>query len=302
MYAHAQPKNKPQRSAHSAGLSEEEILDQLKSKNVPKDDLKTILDKIKQLNPRLKNPHLLVGKYRAGVDLGGKERAKPAAAAASAAVSAVDKYPADIVEGALYLYATNKGALFINSLIRKEKGQVIDIPDSTQLARHAKLQFEAGANRPPFAPGIDIKNVIKALSKKGQAIAIMNQAVEEAGASGLNSYYRGTRHRPVLDVIKPGDVVSANFLMSVTESKKMAERFAQGSYNTSEDLDELGVVYDIIGNPGHYKYGDPVEKESLFSVGAKFKYLGREGTTYRFIEQSATEMKSYKGNVYRLYR
>lgn len=40
MYAHAQPKNKPQRSAHSAGLSEEEILGQLKSKNVPIDDLK----------------------------------------------------------------------------------------------------------------------------------------------------------------------------------------------------------------------------------------------------------------------
>ena len=236
----------------------------------------------------------MVGKYRAGVDLGGKGRSKAAASAAGATVSAAYKYPADIVDGALYLYATNKGALFINSLIRKERGQVIDIPDTTQLPRHAKLQFEAGENRPPFAPGIDIKSVIKALSKKGQAIAIMNQAVEEAAASGLNSYYRGTKHRPVLDAINPGDVVSANFLMSVTESKKMAERFAQGAYNSSEDRDELGVVYDIIGNPGRYKFGDPVEKESLFPVGAKFKYPGRTGTTYRFVEQSPAEMKSIK--------
>lgn len=47
MYAHAQTKNKPQLSASPAGPSEEEILDHLKSKNVPTDDLKTILDKIK---------------------------------------------------------------------------------------------------------------------------------------------------------------------------------------------------------------------------------------------------------------
>jgi len=301
MYAHAQQKTKPQ-LAHHAGPSEEEILGHLKSQNVPTDDLKTILDKIKQLNPRLKDPHLLVGKYRAGVNLGGKVRAKPASSAAGPTASAAYKYPAEIVDGALYLYATNKGALFINSLIRKEKGQVIDIPDTTQLARHAKMQFEAGENRPPFAPGIDIKNVIKTLSKKGQAIVIMNQAVETAKTSGINSYYRGTRHRPVLDVIKPGDVVSANFLMSVTESKRMAERFAEGVYNTAEDQDELGVIYDIIGNPHDFKFGDPVEKERLFPVGAKFKYIGREGTTYRFVEQSATEMKKYKGDIYRLYR
>ena len=66
MYAYAKEKTKPQYPAQTAAPSEEEILEQLRFNNFPKDDLKTILDKIKQLNPKLKQPHLLVAKYRSG--------------------------------------------------------------------------------------------------------------------------------------------------------------------------------------------------------------------------------------------
>lgn len=306
MYAYAKENTKPQLSVHPALPSDEEILEQLRFNNVPKDDLKTILDKIKKLNPKLKQPHLLVAKYRSGTAVnsqGGTSAAlarSPAPTSVSATVN--DNFPDDIVDGALYLYATNRGALYINSLIRKEKGQVIDIPVTTTLARDAKRQFEAGENPVPFALGIDIKKVIKILGKKGNAIAIMNQAAEQAKFSGMESYFRGTKHRPVLDAIKPGALVSTNFFMSVTQDKKMAERFAIGKYNTASDLDELGVIYDIVGNPKDFKFGDAVEKESVFPVGTKFKYLGRSGTTYRFVEQSPAEVKEYKGDIYRLYR
>lgn len=272
--------------------------------NFPKDDLKKILDKIKQLNPKLKQPHLLVGKYRSGATAGANSNASaaPSRSVKSTPADASEKFSSDIVDGALYLYATNRGALYINSLIRKEKGQQIEVPDATTLGRDARKQFEVGENPAPFAPGIDIKNVIKLLGKKGNAIAIMKQAAEEAKFSGLNTYFRGTKYRPILNIIEPGMLVSANFLMSVTQDKNMAERFAMGKYNTSSDSDELGVIYDIIGNPKEFKFGDVVEKESLFPVGTKFKYIGRSGTTYRFVEQSRAEVKNYKGDIYRLYR
>lgn len=304
MYAYAKEKTKPPISSHTAAPSEDEILEQLRMSNFPKDDLKNILDKIKQLNPKLKQPHLLVGKYRSGATAGANSNASaaPSRSVKPAPAAAPEKFPADIVDGALYLYATNRGALYINSLIRKEKGQQIEVPDATTVARDARKQFEVGENPAPFAPGIDIKRVIKTLSKKGNAIAIMNQAAEEARSSGMDSYFRGTKHRPVLDAIEPGMLVSANFLMSVTHDKNMAERFASGKYNTSSDSDELGVIYDIIGNPKEFKYGDVAEQESIFPVGAKFKYMGRSGTTYRFVEQSPAEVKKYKGDIYRLYR
>lgn len=305
MYAYAKEKTKPPLSAHNAAPSEDEILEQLRINNIPKDDLKSILDKIKQLNPKLKEPHLLVGKYRSGATAGGNSNAS-AASSRSAKSTSIDKsnkkFPADEVDGALYLYATNEGALYINSLIRKEKGQDIEVPDPASLAKDAKKQFEVGENSAPFAPGIDIKRVIKTLGKKGNAIAIMKQATEEAKFSGLNTYLRGTKYRPILNVIEPGMLVSANFLMSVTQDKKMAERFAVGKYNTSSDNDELGVIYDIIGNPKEFKFGNVAEKESIFPVGTKFKYMGRSGTTYRFVEQSRAEVKNYKGDIYRLYR
>lgn len=130
----------------------------------------------------------------------------------------------------------------------------------------------------------------------------MNQAAEEAKFSGMDTYYRGTKHRPVLNSIEPDELVSANFLMSVTQDKKTAEKFSSGKYNSLADSDEFGVIYDITGNPKDFKYGDAIEKESIFPVGTKFKYIGRTGATYRFVEQSAAEVKKYKGNIYRLYR
>lgn len=269
MYAYAKEKTKPPISSHTAAPSEDEILEQLRMSNFPKDDLKKILDKIKQLNPKLKQPHLLVGKYRSGATAGANSNASaaPSRSVKPAPAAASEKFP-----------------------------------DATTVARDARKQFEVGENPAPFAPGIDIKRVIKTLSKKGNAIAIMNQAAEEARSSGMDSYFRGTKHRPVLDAIEPGMLVSANFLMSVTQDKNMAERFAAGKYNTSSDSDELGVIYDIIGNPKEFKYGDVAEQESIFPVGAKFKYMGRSGTTYRFVEQSPAEVKKYKGDIYRLYR
>lgn len=303
MYAYAKEKTKPQYPEQTAALSEEEILEQLRFSQLPKDDPKTILDKIKQLNPKLKQPHLLVAKYRADVAANSKGSASATSSKSAApTASAGRKFHRDIVDGALYLYATNDGSLFINSLIRKAKGQDIDIPDSSNLARMAKKQFEVGTNPPAFAPGIDMKLVIKTLSHKSNAVAIMNQAVEEAKFTGMDNYYRGTKHRPVLNVISPGMLVSANFLMSVTQDKKMAKRFATGKYNSLADLDEVGVIYDIVGNPKNFKYGDVVEKESLFPIGTKFKYMGHTGTTYRFVEQSAAEVKKYNGDIYRLYR
>ncbi|MBK0084669.1 hypothetical protein IAE49_00230 [Kosakonia sp. S58] len=303
MYAYAKEKTKPQYPAQTAAPSEEEILEQLRFNNFPKDDLKTILDKIKQLNPKLKQPHLLVAKYRSGAAANSQGSANAASSkSASSATTGGYKFSSDIVDGALYLYAINKGALFINSLIRKAKGQDIDIPDSTKLAREAKREFEVGTNPAAFAPGIDIKRVIKTLSEKSNAVAIMNQAAEEAKSSGMNTYYRGTKHRPVLNAIGPGVLVSANFLMSVTQDKKTAEKFSSGKYNSLADLDEFGVIYDITGNPKDFKYGDAIEKESIFPVGTKFKYIGRTGATYRFVEQSAAEVKKYKGDIYRLYR
>jgi len=299
MYAYAKENTKPQISAHNALPSENEILEQLRFENLPKDDLKTILDKIKLLNPKLPKPHLLVAKYRTGTTANDKSAS---GAAASQNTGVATQFSNDILDGALYLYATSRGALYINSLIRKEKGLDIDVPDPRPLAREARLQFEVGENPPPFAPGIDIKNVIKTLSKEGNAIAIMNQAAKKAKASGVGTYFRGTKYRSVLNTIKPGALVKANFFMSVTSDKKLAQRFASGKYNTSSDPDELGVIYDITGNPKDFKFGDVVEKESIFPVGTKFKYLGRSGTTYRFVEQTPAEAREYKGSVYRLYR
>jgi hypothetical protein len=305
MYANAQPKTKPQSVAHHAALGEDEILEQLRSKNVPLSDPKAILDKIKLLNPKLKNPHLLVGKYRAlklpsvGSNSGASsgEESSPVTTAPKSRA-----YPADIVDGALYLYSTNSGAFFINSLIRKEKGQDIDIPDATNLAGEARRQFKNGSSSAVFAPGIDINNVIRVLSKKGHAIEVMNQAAQEAKFSGMNSYYRGTMHRPVLNAIKPGDLVSTNFFMSVTGSKETAEKFSSGKYNSKEDADEFGVTYAIVGNPKAFRYGISTEAESVFPVGTKFKYIGNQGSTFNFVEQSPAEVEKYKGNVYRLYR
>ncbi|RCX04408.1 RHS repeat protein [Kosakonia sp. AG348] len=274
--------------------NEDEIIMQLMQMKISKSDPKTIMDAIKRINPKQKDAHILVARYMKGTG------AKNNAVSKSSSTSTEGEYDELTRMGALYLYSTNAGAYFINSAIKKELGVDINVPDSSTSLQEAKAEFKRTNKDYTFAPGADMSKIARLISR-GKAVELMNAAANAEKRRGIATYYRGTKSGPLFDRIKPGELVKTNFLMSVTDSKRTAKNFASGKYSTNEG-EENGIVYRIIGSPRVFQYGYGDEEEGIFPVGTKFKFTGISEGYYDFTEQSAKEIKSYKGTTYRLLR
>ncbi|XTZ38639.1 RHS repeat-associated core domain-containing protein [Salmonella enterica] len=284
-------RNNPIRFKDEDGLipGEAEIISQLQQMRIGKDNPKDILDAIKRINPKLEQPHLLVAKYRGASSANTSSKNKENEAAAA--------YSKGVIEGALYLYSTNAGAYYINTVIRIKKGSKMARPHSTGVVAGARAEFKRSFPEYSFAPGSNMDEVMKAL--KADPIALMNAAIKSEGYRDVSTYYRGTKHTPVLDAIEPGTVVSANFLMSVTGSKKAASKFASGTYNKDDEGE--AVVYEILGKPHAFSKGVLDEDEGLFQVGTRFKFTGIKRDRYQFTELSPKEAKAAE-KVYMLFR
>ncbi|WP_228007837.1 RHS repeat domain-containing protein [Kosakonia pseudosacchari] len=275
---------------------EDEIIAQLTQMKISKSDPKTIMDTIKKINPKQKDAHLLVARYMKGT--GAKSNA--VSKSSSSPTSTEGEYDELTRMGALYLYSTNAGAYFINSAIKKELGVDISVPDRSTSVKEAKAEFNRTNKDYTFAPGADMSKISKLISR-GKAVELMNAAANAEKRRNVATYYRGTKSGPLFEKIKPGEFVKTNFLMSVTDSKRTAKNFASGKYSTNEG-EENGIVYRIIGSPRVFQYGYGDEEEGIFPVGTKFKFTGINEGYYDFTEQSAKEIKSYKGTTYRLLR
>lgn len=279
---------------------DDEIIAQLERMKIGKSDPKTIIDAIKKINPKQKDAHLLVSRYIKGSGTSSGSKSGAVSKTTSGTASASGAYDEPTIMGALYLYSTNAGAYFINSAIRKEKGLKIEVPEPDTVRRDATAEFKRTNPDYGFAPGADMKKIVKLIAG-GQVIDLMNTAARSEKKVGAGTYYRGTKYSSVFDSLQPGEFVSSNFLMSVTSSKRAAKSFASGKYSTNENEEE-GIVYRIIGNPNRFKYGYGNEEEGLFQVSTRFEFTGVSDGYYDFTERSASEAKAYKGKTYRLYR
>lgn len=94
--------------------------------------------------------------------------------------------------------------------------------------------------------------------------------------------------------LNEGDLVGTNFFMSVTEKSKIAYDFANNKYNTHED-DLMPAVYEIIGRPRCFPYGEVNEKEGIFDIKTVFKFTGKKEKSgmpvYSFTEFDKKKME-----------